>query len=183
MGKKSPEWHARNRKRMKLRYDERKAARRCVRCNAGLPDGRRVVYCVECEESRAAWGQEHKVERRPKKAANQRARYARDPKAAAAAKKAEREARVLRGQCYFCTDDALPDSNFCAHHLKVTRDKAREAARKRTGFYERYPHVKPGEVIHQRDRVRLPSSSPDPSTPPDESAPASDSLSPRPPRA
>lgn len=141
MARRSTEALARNAKRMKERYWDRRKRRVCVRCEAGLQETDVGIYCVECREQRdeeqTRYVEDNREHVRELSATNARKRYQADPEAAAKAKRDERNARQLDGKCYHCTADALPDSNFCAKHLERNRTSSRERARRRTGYYVR----------------------------------------------
>ncbi len=110
------------------------AARRCVRCRAGLLDHERYQACGEClEKQRKRKGTRKNLRRA---AATQKARYWKDPAKFRARNKATREAKKLRGECRDCPEKCMSNSDFCRKH----RDE--RAARKR----DYYARVRKGKA-------------------------------------
>lgn len=116
----------------KQQYDARKAARRCVKCAAGLQEADGVL-CVECREANDAYVPPPHV--REKILANKRAKakahYAANRDAERERIEARRLNRLTRGICGCCPEPALEDSAWCEGCREVMRARAKERARRR----------------------------------------------------
>lgn len=120
----------------RAQYHERKAARRCVYCNAGLQpaDG---VACVECHErqrlARDRWHAKHPSKGREYARNYASAKYKADPAAGARKAREWRETRKALGLCPECSDVVAETSNYCAFHHEVHRVRTLNHWRKKHG--------------------------------------------------
>lgn len=117
-------------------YEQRKKARRCVDCDAGLQE-RDVVRCVEC----FALGKERDDRYRKKNPARMTARAtAWKRKNRERVNRYEREERARRhedGLCRYCNTLAIGDTGLCAVHVERNRERAREWYRANSGWWFR----------------------------------------------
>lgn len=115
-------------------YWARKAARRCVDCNAGLQedDG---VSCVECREYRAAHDRSPKVRQRRNASSNAWAK--RNKAKRAEIQRARYWAKKVAGICVCCALPATDDSLWCATHGEIANDRTRRQARARRAAAKR----------------------------------------------
>jgi hypothetical protein len=111
-------------------YAERKAARLCTDCMAGLQetDGTR---CLECATLGAADARRYRAKNKRKTAAiTRKYRLANLARAAALAKKWRVSSARLE-RCDDCSADAVSGSTFCAKHRARRRLRAREYQRRK----------------------------------------------------
>lgn len=121
----------------RARYQARRDAGRCVRCNGGGDADTMIgVFCRECYDARASY--EPSPEAAEKRRATARARFAQryaEPgfRGAQIARMSSRYAdRKARGICTLCGRVRAADgSNLCPPHLESERVRNRDAARRR----------------------------------------------------
>lgn len=113
--------------RRKAVREQRRAARLCLQCAAGLQTSD-VVLCVECAESRSAARARHELanpgrDRTAKKATRARRRHITN-----AAARADYLARKLSGRCTHksCSEPQYRTSLVCKRHLRADRKSSRE---------------------------------------------------------
>ncbi len=113
------------------RYRARKAARRCVTCEAGLQD-EDGVRCVECSERHAARSAVWYKSPRGRRARGEarRERYAANRDVIAAAVRERYLANKIAGRCVRCSAPALDDSVRCGPCRDLSRARARETQRR-----------------------------------------------------
>lgn len=115
MSKSTPESLAAKR----AQYDQRKADRRCVCCNAGLQD-LDGVRCVECHEiaarARAKSRQRDPDGYRRRDAERTARRRALNPEAWNARQRERRLEHKINGLCSDCNEPALEDNVRCQFH-------------------------------------------------------------------
>lgn len=121
----------------RARYHTRRAAGRCVRCNAGGDDDTMIgAHCRECYMARADYvpSEQATANRRARAVERYAERYA-DPtfRDAEIRRMAARYAdRKARGLCTLCgAAKAADDSNLCPPHRDSERTRRAASARKR----------------------------------------------------
>lgn len=159
------------------KIEERKAARRCIQCNAGL-QATDVVLCVECVEAREEARKKYEKKNPGRKRKGKGTRWYDKPEARRAeyfARKSSGEKCVVRG----CTRPPARDSVRCKPHRDQSAKASREHQRRRT-----WPRILARNIWRvlraitrpsRRDREVIALWRSGLSTPPDGSAPSSDS--------